>query len=110
MIFETHSVHRALSTLLAGVLLGTFVLVPLLDRNQAARTPALETEHHAATCVSGHDHTICTQVGANLWIAPADGSTLAHRPRLQMLTSAGTVDVASLRTHTSTWSRAPPAA
>lgn len=58
--------RRILAPLLGGLLLVTSVAVPLLDRTASGPAAALETEHHAATCVRGHDHTICTQVGANL--------------------------------------------
>ncbi|NIP60981.1 MAG: hypothetical protein GWM92_21165 [Gemmatimonadetes bacterium] len=58
--------RRILAPILGGLLLTTSVAVPLLDRTAAGPAAALETEHHAATCLRGHDHTICTQVGANL--------------------------------------------
>lgn len=60
-----------LAPLLGAALLSASLLVPLLDRTATIPDAALETEHHAATCLAGHDHTICTQVGANL---PAPGS------------------------------------
>ena len=54
------------------------VAVPLLDSAGGERGPVIETEHHA-TCVRGHDHTICTQMGSNLQLpAEADAD---ERPR-----------------------------
>lgn len=110
MTFEADGLRKVMSTLLTGALLATSALVPLLDRNESANAPVLETEHHASTCVVGHDHTICTQVGANLWIAPADGSTVGHQPGLQLLASPGTEHLGSPRIPSSAWTRAPPPA
>jgi len=41
------------------------VLVPVLERADLAREAAFESQHHAATCSPGHNHTLCTQVGAS---------------------------------------------
>lgn len=42
------------------------VAVPLLERMDLPQRPHWELPHDAAGCMGGHDHTICTQVGANL--------------------------------------------
>lgn len=57
---------RAVLSLLLGVLvLGQAVLTPLLERSEGGRRSVLESRHVAGSCVVGHDHTLCTQVGAN---------------------------------------------
>jgi len=109
MTMPIPGLRKPVSALLTGALLATSLLVPLLDRAGAASTPALETEHHASTCVVGHDHTICTQVGANLWIAPAGGSALASGPRVREATGTATIAVSTSGDRTSIRSRAPPA-
>ncbi len=108
MSLQPRGTTKALSALLTGVLLAVSVLVPMLDGESASRTPALETEHHAATCVTGHDHTICTQVGANLWAGTSEGLTLAHRPRPRLTTPAPSLDLPAFEARTSVRSRAPP--
>ena len=42
------------------------VVIPVLERAETVNEPVAESEHNPATCPSGHDHTVCTQVGANL--------------------------------------------
>ena len=44
--------------------------VPLLDGDRGYSGPVFEAEHHGSSCVVVHDHTICTQVGANLALTP----------------------------------------
>ena len=48
------------------------VAIPTLERSELANGPVAESEHDPGACPTGHDHTICTQVGANL-AAPASG-------------------------------------
>jgi hypothetical protein len=45
------------------------VAVPVLERADLGNELAAESEHNPATCPTGHDHTVCTQVGANLALA-----------------------------------------
>jgi len=42
------------------------IAVPVLERADLADEPVVESEHNPAECPPGHDHTICTLVGANL--------------------------------------------
>ena len=61
------------------------VLVPLLDRGERVGGFAFESEHDAATCLRGHDHTVCTQFGSNHQIlndAPRHG-TVSDEPVAQ---------------------------
>jgi len=39
--------------------------MPVLDRADIAAEPVAESHHDPAECLQGHDHGICTQVGAN---------------------------------------------
>ena len=57
---------KALLAFLAGaMLLLQGLLVPQLEADGSSRRAVLESEHSDASCVVGHDHTICMQVGAN---------------------------------------------
>ena len=53
------------SPFLGALLLSEALFLPGLERGEGARRAVLESEHSAATCVVGHDHTICIQTGAN---------------------------------------------
>ncbi len=48
------------------------VTVPFLDRDLLGSDVAIEAEHQDACSLPTHDHTICTQVVANL-AAPSAG-------------------------------------
>ena len=54
-----------LAPVLATFTLVTSVLVPVLDAGERHVGAILESEHDPATCVWGHDHGLCTQVGAS---------------------------------------------
>ena len=63
-MFRRIRLARALlAPILGAVLLLQGLLVPMLDANEGRR-PVLESKH-AASCLPGHDHSICIQVGAN---------------------------------------------
>lgn len=61
------------------------VAVPVLERAELANELAAESEHNPATCPTGHDHTVCTQVGANLALASAEQE---RRPAHAVITVA----------------------
>lgn len=71
-ILASEVVRRALSPLLAVLILGSGVVAPALDRG-GVHGAALEAEHHPSACHRGHDHTICAQLGASR-LAPAGGA------------------------------------
>lgn len=48
------------------------VAVPVLEQGSLFHHPVAESQHSPGECPSGHDHTICTQVGANLAIDTND--------------------------------------
>ena len=59
-------IRRTVSVWLAALLLTLSVAVPALERAAFAHEAAVESEHDPAHCPPAHDHTVCTQVGANL--------------------------------------------
>lgn len=59
------------------------VAVPMLERADVSKQTAIEHHHDPSTCPRGHDHTVCTQAGANLALAaarpaPDAGPALTH--------------------------------
>jgi hypothetical protein len=73
-----HRPLRACAAAFAGaILLLQGLLVPSLEADGSTRRAVLESEHSDATCVVGHDHTICLQVGANRAVA-TPGIRLHH--------------------------------
>lgn len=108
MVSSVRGIGRWLAPLLTGVLVATSMAVPFLDRELGGRTPALETEHHPSTCHVGHDHRICTLVGANHWI---EGAGVARPPAPMEHDGIRTAPAHRLLfSHTPTFhrSRAPP--
>ena len=59
-------IRKTVSVSLAALVLTLSVAVPALERAEFAHEPAVEFEHDPARCPGAHDHTVCTQVGANL--------------------------------------------
>lgn len=66
---EQHIVRRVPGALLATLTLVLSVAVPLMERADLSLEPVAESAHDPATCAPSHDHTICTQVGANVALA-----------------------------------------
>lgn len=59
---------RASSVLLSALLLALSVAVPFMERVNLSNEERWESRHDADACTRAHDHTICTQVSAKLWI------------------------------------------
>ncbi|HSG07110.1 MAG TPA: hypothetical protein VLA36_02045 [Longimicrobiales bacterium] len=57
--------RQVLGTCLSALIVLLSVLVPVLERGDLAQTTTAESRHDPATCSPGHDHILCTQVGAN---------------------------------------------
>jgi hypothetical protein len=58
-------------------------IVPLLEAGDSIDGPAVETEHHAQTCVVVHDCRLCTQIGAaHALIPPSSIPIRLNRSRL----------------------------
>lgn len=68
------SVRRVLSPLAGALLLLQAVVVPALEATDAGPRAVLESQHDAS-CLVGHDHSICTQTGANRALS---ARTVAH--------------------------------
>ena len=69
---EGKVIRQAVSVGLSAVMLVIWISVPLLERSDLVSEPVVESEHNPSTCPPAHDHTICTQVVANL-AAPSSG-------------------------------------
>ncbi|MDH3270968.1 MAG: hypothetical protein OEN56_06525 [Gemmatimonadota bacterium] len=54
------------SAVIALLMLTLSVAVPVIEQGALFDRPVVEAEHEPGDCPSGHDHTVCTQVGANL--------------------------------------------
>ena len=65
-------IRQAVSDGLSAVMLVIWISVPLLERSDLVNEPVVESEHNPSTCPPAHDHTVCTQVVANL-AAPSTG-------------------------------------
>lgn len=59
-------IRRGMSVGISLLMLTLSVVVPVLERGSIFDRPVVEREHNPGDCPSGHDHTVCTQVGANL--------------------------------------------
>ena len=82
--------------------------VPLMERADVNSVPVAESEHSPADCPQGHDHTVCTQVGANL-SAVVDAAHDVPAPavtRAALLVTISTVAAAAF--DAGHRSRAPP--
>ena len=107
MLARFRTQRRVVAPYLATVLVATGALVPILDAGSQTRRVVIESEHDAATCVVGHDHTICTQVGSNLALAvPRASHSRLSGFALQLIPPVATT-TASAVTATNR-SRAPP--
>lgn len=88
MIFMDTSrdrVRRGIALGISLLMLTLSIAVPLMEQSELVNSPVVESEHNPAECPSGHDHTVCTQVGANLSVLvgneawPTTGSLVAIR-------------------------------
>jgi hypothetical protein len=100
-----------LAPLLATLTFASLIVGPVLDSMDWGHGPVLESKHDPATCVRGHDHSICTQVIASRAL-PADGAR--HHSRTPAQPSSTMVEASewALFHHTEVLplgSRAPPA-
>jgi len=91
-------------------MLSLSVAVPVLERADLVHEPVAESQHAPGSCPSAHDHTVCTQVGANL-----SATTPGDEPGLTEILSAISSPVVALRVAQSPLpeghpSRAPPLA
>ena len=71
------SIRRATAATLSVAMLALSVAIPVLERAELVHQPVVESEHNPATCLRGHDHTVCTQVGASF---SAPSAPPQHQP------------------------------
>lgn len=65
MKLRERGIRQVFGTCLSALIVLLSVAVPVLERADLLRETAVESQHHAASCAPGHDHTLCTQVGAS---------------------------------------------
>lgn len=75
------------------------VTVPLVERADLDHHVRWESNHDPSACAPAHDHTMCTQVGANLSLPSHPG---LPGPVLGLLGVGGPSDL----TRSSRWARA----
>ena len=68
--------RKGISAVVAILMLTLSIALPVLEHSDILDEPVAESEHNPATCPSGHDHTICTQVGVNMAL-PAESPAYA---------------------------------
>lgn len=57
--------RMGIATVISVLMLTLSVAVPVLEKGALFSHPVAEAEHNPGECPAGHDHTVCTQVGAN---------------------------------------------
>lgn len=62
-----------MSAWLSSLMLVMSVAVPLVERADLDHSVRWESDHDPGACAPAHDHTICTQVGANLSLPSRPG-------------------------------------
>lgn len=110
MDVRVNGIRRTTATVLSVAILALSVAIPVLERADLVHQPVLESEHNPATCPPAHDHTICTQVGAN---ASAPAEAMAHRQPHSVSRRAPPTGTPAPTPASFTWghrSRAPPVA
>ena len=63
-------IRRALWAPLTALMLLLSVAIPMLDIADFGSEAVVESQHDPASCAPAHDHTLCTQVGANQALLP----------------------------------------
>lgn len=77
--------RRAFAAWLSVLVLVLSAVVPILERADLDHHERWESEHAPGACTPAHDHTICTQVGANLSL-PSRGT--AYHPTLRVVSGS----------------------
>lgn len=65
MFLSKRGIQRTFGVPLSALLLFLSATVPLLDMADLRTDVVVESQHDPASCAPSHDHTICTQAGAN---------------------------------------------
>lgn len=97
-----------IATVISALMLTLSVAVPVLEQGALFSHPVAEAEHNPGECPSGHDHTVCTQVGANFAFEGRAVESADHAGHITSASSSSD-DVAAARAWASNKrSRAPP--
>ena len=103
-------IRRGISVGISMLVLTLSVAVPVLERGSVFDHPIVEREHNPGDCPSGHDHTVCTQVGANLSLEAAPVQTALGSAVVSVSPIAAKRVFATGPGNGSLHSRAPPLA
>ena len=102
--------RRSFAGTLAALMLVLSVSLPVLDRVDIADEQVLESEHDPAECLPEHDHSICTQVGANQTSPTSSAEQPLEQLAIQMVMATSLVLAARSAVAEGHPSRAPPKA
>jgi hypothetical protein len=108
MISRPSRTHRAIGAPLSALLVLLSLAVPLMDRMDVGFESVLESQHDPAECAPAHDHTICTQVGANLALATPAEAEEPHPPAVTTAVTREVRESAGAFRFSDHRSRAPP--
>jgi hypothetical protein len=100
--------RRSFAGALAALVIASAMVQPVLERADVVHEPVVESQHAPGECPQSHDHTVCTQVGANS-AAPAAPSVRGYFPpvhSIRPVTSHGLWT--PIRERRDNPSRAPP--
>lgn len=107
---ERGRAHKGVSIGITALMLLMSVAIPLLERAEVVNEPVAESEHNPATCPTQHDHTVCTQVGANASAPSHDSAQRSDHTVVVVATPTQAPTVASATFAEGHPSRAPPLA
>ncbi len=100
--------RMGIAAVISALMLTLSVAVPVLEQGALFSHPVAEAEHNLGECPSGHDHTVCTQMGANFAFEGRAVESPDHAGSVASASSSRD-DVAAARAWASnTRSRAPP--
>ena len=87
MKLRRRGIRQVFGTCLSALIVALSVAVPVMGRGDLSRGNAVESQHDPVNCAPAHNHTLCTQVGANhaltsrqdlrVGVAPFVGSPVA---------------------------------
>jgi hypothetical protein len=100
--------RRSFAGALAALMLMLSVSLPVLEEAEAGHEPVVESEHSPADCPPAHNHTICTQVGANQAAPTSASEQPLEQQIVQVVTATSLVLAARSAVAEGHPSRAPP--
>jgi hypothetical protein len=103
-----HRTRKGISLATSLVILSLSVGIPMLERADLTNTPVAESTHSPVDCPRGHDHTVCTQVGANLSIVVAGHAIPLAAPEFAAAPPTLGLETAAAGFDPGHRSRAPP--